>query len=318
MCECTSCPSPLFLAASCSDPGVCSLSFLCCPNRAQASSVSSSFVTFTQPMDVCFACAHMRRVHVWNRCEAEPDVKKLFKEFRLCVSTRESPCVPKHGLTPLRSETDKRGHEEIFPHDDVTAWEKKTALSDSSFCFESVRLVFPFWIFPLLWLPRFCFFFSKCILRCIKHILKLESLHWTVLGGATFTSRYSPDMIWSHCSGSSWSVIDHLITDSLCEGAEFWWPLCCCDPCTACLFTALVPQSLFSCFVIWIKRNPVPNPAKQQREKKNQMQFQRNTKRDSCNSRTFSKMPNLSCSRWFCNIVRSYYIRNSSDPVWLN
>lgn len=180
MCECTSCPSPLFLAASCSDPGVCSLSFLRCPNRAQASSVSSSFVTFTQPMDVCFACAHIHCVRVWNRCEEESGVKKLFKEFRLCVSTRESPCVPKHGLTPLRSETDKRGHEEIFPHDDVTAWEKKQPCQTPAFVSCLSDLFFLSDSFTLLWWPRFRFFFSKRILRCIKRILKLESRHWTV------------------------------------------------------------------------------------------------------------------------------------------
>lgn len=93
------------------------------PIVAQASSVSSSLVTFTQPMDVCFCVrAYTLCARACRRCEEEPGVKKLFKDFRLGVSTRESPCVPKHGLTPLRSETDKRGHEEIFPHDDVTAW----------------------------------------------------------------------------------------------------------------------------------------------------------------------------------------------------
>lgn len=179
MCECTSCPSPLFLAASCSDPEVCSISFLHCTNRAQASSVSSSFMTFTQPIDVYFASAFIRCVRV---VRVHGIVVKSSRAWKNCsksfdsVSTRESLCVPKHCLTPLRSETDKRGHEEIFPHDDVTAWEKK-GLSDSSFCLESDCLLFPFWSVILgyasllngLWIAW-------------KLVLKVKSLRWTVIG----------------------------------------------------------------------------------------------------------------------------------------
>lgn len=66
---------------------------------------------------VCVLCVCVRGIVV-KRNRAWKNCSKSF-DF---VSTWESPCVPKHCLTPLRSETDKRGHEEIFPHDDVTAW----------------------------------------------------------------------------------------------------------------------------------------------------------------------------------------------------
>lgn len=114
MCECASCPSPLFLAASYSDPGVCSISFLRCPNLGQASFMSSSIV-----ISVAYGCV----LSVCIYCVCTESLTKGGPELLFCVSTWNLPCVPKHCLTPLRSETDKRGHKVIFPHNDVTAWE---------------------------------------------------------------------------------------------------------------------------------------------------------------------------------------------------
>lgn len=52
-----------------------------------------------------------------------------------CVLMWPSLCAHKHRLTPLRSETDKKGHEITFPHSDVTACENPVTnqiLSDYS------------------------------------------------------------------------------------------------------------------------------------------------------------------------------------------
>lgn len=148
MCECVSCPSPLFLAASCSDPGVCSISFLRCPNLGQASFMSSSIVISVPYGCVLSVCIHCMTHGVVNGGGHE----NLDTELLLCVSTWNSPCVPKHCLTPLRSETDKRGHKVIFPHNDVTAWEKPVRhqlLSQVCLFFFSFSVCFPLGPLPL-------------------------------------------------------------------------------------------------------------------------------------------------------------------------
>ncbi|KAG8011341.1 hypothetical protein GBF38_006082 [Nibea albiflora] len=55
--------SPLFLAASCSDPGVCSTSFLHCHNLGQASSMSSSFMNSTVFDCVCWPASPYTSLH---------------------------------------------------------------------------------------------------------------------------------------------------------------------------------------------------------------------------------------------------------------
>lgn len=141
---CASCPSPLFLAASCSDPGVCSISFLHCPNLGQASFMSSSIVISVAYGCVLSACIHCVRTESLTRGGCE----NLDTGLLLCVSTRNSPCVPKHCLTPLRSETDKRGHKVIFPHNDVTAWEnpvRHQLLSQVCLCFFLIPCFWSSW-----------------------------------------------------------------------------------------------------------------------------------------------------------------------------
>lgn len=63
VCVSVSCQSPLFLAASCSDPGVCSTSFLHCHNLGQASSMSSNFMKSTAYDCVCWRVSLHTSMH---------------------------------------------------------------------------------------------------------------------------------------------------------------------------------------------------------------------------------------------------------------
>lgn len=95
----SSCPATSF-----SDPGVCSVSFLCCPNLAQASFRSSSF---GKPL-----CSGGVRLKVLEGARENVDTSLLRLDVTFGVHAQTL-------LTPLRSETDKERHGVTFPHNDV-------------------------------------------------------------------------------------------------------------------------------------------------------------------------------------------------------
>lgn len=128
-----------FLAASCSYPGVCSTSFLCCHN------LWSGFLHGFQLHEIyCLTISVCCCVWLCARAHAGEEVVhgKWHIGLLCCVSDVIFALCAQTAPAPLRSEVDKRRHGVNFPHSDVSACENPitTQLVSSHFEFFSFVL----------------------------------------------------------------------------------------------------------------------------------------------------------------------------------
>lgn len=243
MCVCVSCQSPLFLAASCSDPGVCSTSFLRCHNLGQASFMSPCFMKSAVYDYVFWPAVSTLYQSAYRTCACAGAGESAHGKWDIvplcCCVLMRSTAWHLGGQRQIR-------HSVTFPHCDDDACEKRVTDQPVSahylFAFFPASFIRPTW-------PDF-------VLR-----------HWYQTRGDEVKSAGSDtnetnkkEKLRSWLCGYHFSIADetsvflqHRGTCQLPIWLLLFWPL----KSDYWPLVILLLKSLFRCFVIWMKTESV-------------------------------------------------------------